>query len=375
MKYFLIAGEASGDLHASNLMAEIKKEDPNAEFHFFGGDLMLAQGGTCLKHYSEMAYMGVVPVLMNLDKIKKNLNLCKKAILNFQPDVVILVDYPGFNLRIAKFSKKKGIKTVYYISPKIWAWKTKRIHKIKKFVDRMYTIFPFETEFYKKYNYSVEYVGNPIFDSIQKTPNQWENVEAFITSNQLPSKPIIALLAGSRKDEIKRLLPEMLKVVDNFKEHQFVIAGAPNINQQFYDQYNSINVPVIYDNTYNILRFSEAAIVASGTATLETAILNIPQIVVYKMGLGWLASKVKPYFIKTKFFSLVNLVGEKEIVKEFFHNEVNTKTITKELSKILQSDIYRTSILNGYSEIREKLKTNGASNVAALKLVSWLKNN
>ncbi len=373
MKYFLIAGEASGDLHASNLMAEIKNEDPNATFQFFGGNLMQAQGGTCLKHYSEMAYMGIIPVLMNLNKINKNLSLCKKALLDFQPDVVIMVDYPGFNLRIAEFANNKGIRTAYYISPKIWAWKTRRVHKIKKFVDRMYTIFPFETGFYQKYNYKVEYVGNPVFDSIQNTPNPWKTKKEFHSANQLPNKPIIALLAGSRKDEIKRLLPEMLNVIDNFKEYQFIIAGAPNIDLQFYKQYNTTKTPVIYNNTYNILRFSEAAIVASGTATLETAILNIPQVVVYKMAMGWLMSKLKPYVIKTKFFSLVNLVGEKEIVKELFHTEVNKQTITQELNNILHTSSYRNTILTGYAEIDKKLKTSGASKVAASKLNSWLK--
>lgn len=373
MKYFLIAGEASGDLHASNLMAEIKNEDRLAEFQFLGGDLMLEQGGTCLKHYSEMAYMGIIPVLMNLNKINDNLSLCKKAILNFEPNVVILVDYPGFNLRIAEFAKNEGIKTAYYISPKIWAWKTRRIHKIKEYVDRMYTIFPFETDFYKKYNYKVEYVGNPVFDSIQNTPNPWKTKEEFEKEKQLSNKPIIALLAGSRKDEIKRLLPEMLSVVDNFKEYQFIIAGAPNIDLEFYKQYNASNIPVIYNHTYNILRFSKAAIVASGTATLETAILKIPQVVVYKLAMGWLMSKLKPYVIKTKFFSLVNLVGEREIVKELFHKEVNQETISEELNKILHSSNTQQNMLTGYDEIGKKLKTNGASKVAASKLINWLK--
>ena len=373
MKYFLIVGEASGDLHASNLMAEIKREDTSADFQFFGGDLMQAQGGICLKHYREMAFMGALPVLLNLRTIKNNMVFCKKAILEYNPDLVIMVDYPGFNLKIAEFAKKFEFRTAYYISPKIWAWKTYRIGKIKRFVDEMYTIFPFETEFYQQYDYKVEYVGNPIWDSLKNTPNPYKNVEDFTTEFKLPNKPIIALLAGSRKDEIKRLLPHMLAVVNNFKAYQFIIAGAPGIDASFYEQLNASKVPVIYNQTYNILRFSKAAIVASGTATLETAILNIPQVVVYKMGFGWLLNKLRR-FLKTDFFSLVNLVGEKEIVKELFHKEVNTEVISAELNEILNNENHRNNMLQSYENIRQKLATKGASKVAASKIVNSLKN-
>jgi lipid-A-disaccharide synthase len=368
MNYFLIAGEPSGDLHAANLMAEIKKNDPKANFQFFGGDLMQAQGGKLLKHYREMAFMGILPVIMNLRKIKKNFKECEEQLLAFHPDVLILIDYPGFNLRMAKFAKLHQIPTSYYISPKLWAWKTKRIKKVKAYVDQMYTILPFETEFYKSHNYPVTYVGNPVWDLIQNELKKPVDRNQFCTLNKLSEKPIIALLAGSRVHEIKSLLQVMEEVSVQFPNYQFVIAGAPGNTPELYQSILQKELTVVFDQTYTLLRNSEAAIVASGTATLETALLNIPQVVIYKMGLGWILEKFRDQILKTDFFSLVNLVAEKEIVKELLQSEVTTSKISSELHEILENESYRLSILKGYFDIREKINSDGAAVKAALAI-------
>lgn len=372
MKYFLIAGEPSGDLHGASLIAELIKTDPNAEIRYFGGDLMKAQGGQLLKHYSQMAFMGIVPVLLNLKTIQKNFKFCEQALLKFKPDSLILIDYPGFNLRMAKFAKLKGIPTSYYISPKVWAWKTKRVYKIKKWVDKMYTIFPFETNFFKKYNYPVTYVGNPVWDLISKELQKPTNINTFRTDNNLSDKPIIALLAGSRNAEISLLLPIMEQVAALFPHYQFVIAGAPNKNYEYYQQILTANIPVLFGQTYTLLRQSKAAIVASGTATLETALLNIPQVVVYKMGMGWFLEIFRNQILKTNFFSLVNLVAEKEVVKELFQSQVTPENIKTETDKILFNSEYRQQMLNGYAEIVENLKSEGAAVKAAKEIVASL---
>jgi lipid-A-disaccharide synthase len=373
MKYFLISGEPSGDMHAAELMCGIKTYDPEAEFQFFGGDLMLAQGGTLLKHYREMAFMGILPVILNIKKIRRNFNDCEKAILNFKPHLVVLIDYPGFNLRIARFSKLHNFKTAYYISPKIWAWKTKRVFEVKRWVDQMYTIFPFETAFYKKYDYEVNYVGNPVFDLIQFELEKPVNFELFCKTNHLSAKPIIALLAGSRTEEIKGLLPIMEQLADFFPDFQLVVAGAPNQSNTFYRSIMKKGISVVFNQTYQLLRVSSAAVVTSGTATLETALLNTPQVVVYKMGMGWLLERLKKYILKTKFFSLVNLIADKQVVTELFQSEVTVQNIQHELDKILNNNIHRSSILKGYDEIAGKLGSKGAAGKAAAAIVKSLK--
>ncbi|MBN2262688.1 MAG: lipid-A-disaccharide synthase [Prolixibacteraceae bacterium] len=375
MKYFLIAGEPSGDMHAAKLMCEIKNIDSDAQFEFLGGDLMQQQGGTMHLHYKKMAFMGIGAVLANLKTIKSNFSICQNALLNFNPHVLILIDYPGFNLRMAKFAKEHNIKTAYYISPKIWAWKTKRVHKIKAFVDQMFTIFPFETAFYQKFNYKANYVGNPVYDSITTELSQKHNHETFCTNNKLsPQKPIVALLAGSRNEEISLLLPVMVKQAKSFPNYQFVIAGAPGQNPHFYQKLTNTEIPVIFDQTYALLRSSKAAIVASGTATLETALLKIPQVVVYKMAMGWFLEKNRKFILKTDFFSLVNLVAEKEVVKELFQSEVNEKLLNVELDKILNNEDYRSRMLTEYNNIAEKLHSEGAAQKTAKAICQWLKN-
>ena len=374
MRYYIIAGEASGDLHASNLMKEIKEEDPTAEFRFWGGDLMQAQGGELVKHYRETAFMGFVTVLKNLGKIRANFSLCEKDFLKYKPDVLILVDYPGFNLRMAKFAKKNGIRVHYYISPKIWAWKEGRVKKIKAYVDRMFTIFPFETEFYKKHNYEVSFGGNPLLDAIENRPNRDESFEDFTTKNKLSAKPIVALLAGSRKQEIERLLPVMLDVVDEFPDYQFVVAAAPSITKEFYSQVvGSRNVKFVYEQTYDLLQQSKAALVTSGTATLETALLRIPQVVCYITSGGKLLYAIGKRLLKVKYISLVNLVMDKLIVKELIQQYCNKESVSEELKLILEEGNHRTNMLNDYQLLHEKLGGAGASARFAKLIVEDLK--
>jgi lipid-A-disaccharide synthase len=374
MRYFLIAGEASGDLHASNLMHELKKQDSKAEFCFLGGDLMQAQGGTLVKHYRQMAFMGFIAVIMNARTILKNLNDCKKAILDFQPDVLILVDYPSFNLRIARFVKENlNTKVFYYISPKIWAWKEYRIKQIKRYVDKMFTIFPFETEFYAKHNYQVEYVGNPTVDSVCTRPNKEQPFAEFCSENNLPDKPIIAILAGSRKQEIADCLPRMMKAGLLFPDYQVVIAGAPGIDIELY---NSIlegrNISIVFGKTYDLLQQSKAAIVNSGTATLETALIGTPQVVVYHVLGGRLGYLVKNIVINVKFVSLVNIIAEKEVVKELIAHLFTVENVEKELDNILNNESYRTKMLSDYIQIKKVLGEPRAAERTAAKMVEML---
>lgn len=369
MKYFLVAGEASGDLHASNLMQSLKVKDKAADFRFFGGDLMQSAGGTLIKHYRELAFMGVIPVVLNSRTILKNLSLCKKEIEEYKPDVVILIDYAGFNLKIAKYVKTKlNIPVFYYISPKVWAWKDYRVKLFKKYVDEMLCILPFEVDFYKKLNYKVHYVGNPTVDAIENRDHKDESFQEFIKTNNLPNKPIIALLSGSRKQEISGNLPAMLESVKSYADgYQFVVAGAPGIEENFYDEYikSHPDATVIFNQTYRILAQSDAAMVTSGTATLETALLNVPQVVCYRMPAPILSHWAFEHILHTPYISLVNLICGHDVVKEYFAKTFTINNIRLELLQMLHVQRYRQNMLNNYKEMRQILGKSGASNRAA----------
>ena len=332
MKYYIIAGEASGDLHGANLMKALFKEEPNAEVRFWGGELMQQVGGTLVKHYKDLAFMGFAEVVANLRTIFKNIDLCKKDIKAFNPDVIIFIDYPGFNMRIAKWAKKEGFDTHYYISPQIWAWKEGRIKAIKRDVNQMYTILPFEKDFYEtKHNYPVHYVGHPLLDAIE-TFKKNQSVD-FREVYGLDDRPIIALLPGSRKQEISKLLTEMLRIVDSYPQFQFIIAGAPSLNADFYKPFiKQENVQLILNDTYNLLNNSYAAIVTSGTATLETALFNVPQVVVYKG--NEISYQIAKRVINLKYISLVNLIMDEQIVTELIQKECNTANIKKNSIKL-----------------------------------------
>ena len=361
MKYYIIAGEASGDLHGSNLMKAIKEKDTQADFRFWGGDLMQKQGGNLVKHYKDLAFMGFIEVVQNLKTILNNIKFCKKDIAAWKPDVLVLIDYPGFNLRIAKFAKSLGIKVVYYISPQLWAWKEGRVETIKKYVDEMLVILPFEKDFYKKHQVEAHFVGHPLLDAISDLPTV--NIEDFKQENGLNSKEIIALLPGSREQEVKKMLEVMLSVRPYFKEYQFVIAGAPSLPKDFYKQYVDENVHFVSNKTYDLLRCSKAALVTSGTATLETALLNIPEVVCYR------GSKISYAIAKRlvkniEYISLVNLIMDEEIVKELIQEDLNTQNLVSELQKILSGNS-REKMLNNFSELQKKLGGKGASDHAA----------
>jgi lipid-A-disaccharide synthase len=366
MRYYLIAGEASGDLHGANLMKALKKADAAAEFRYFGGDKMAAQGGELVKHYAEMAFMGFTEVLLNLRTILRNLKTCKADVLAYRPDVLVLIDFPGFNLKIAEFAKAQGIKVCYYISPKVWAWNQKRVLKIKKVVDHMFCILPFEVSFYKTWGMDVDYVGNPLLDEISSfRPN-----ERFKLAHQLDERPIIALLPGSRKQEIERLLPVMLSVRNSFPDHQFVVAAAPTFSANYYQQYISqSDVQLVFEETYNLLHHAHAAVVASGTATLETALFKVPQVVVYKGGAITIA--IAKMLIKIRFISLVNLIVDRKIVTELIQENCNTTKITQELNQIVAGD-GRTQMLAAYDELHLLMGEAGASERTARLIVGYL---
>ena len=359
MKYYLIVGEASGDLHASRLMMSLKKYDAGAEFRFFGGDNMSAVGGERVRHYKELAYMGFVPVLLHLNTIFKNMKMCKEDIVRWHPDVVILVDYPGFNLGIAKFVKKNTkIPVYYYISPKIWAWKEWRIKSIKRDVKEMFSILPFEIDFYeKKHKYKIHYVGNPTAEEVYNFQNQYtENFDYFCAANSLQYKPIIALLAGSRKQEIKDNLPAMIEAAKRFEDYQLVLAGAPSIDDSYYAKFlKGTNVRIVKNNTYALLSNATAALVTSGTATLETALFNVPQVVCYETPLPKLIRLAFNHIIKVKFISLVNLIVNREVVPELLADRFRVDYIANELYKILPGKQAREDMLQGYREVRERL--------------------
>ena len=376
MKYYLIVGEASGDLHASNLMKSIKAVDAGAEFRFFGGDLMSAVGGTRVKHYRELAYMGFIPVLMHLRTIFANMRLCKKDVEEWAPDALILVDYPGFNLSVAEYiHKNTKIPVYYYISPKIWAWKERRIKNIKRDVDELFSILPFEIDFFeKKHNYRINYVGNPCGDAVDDFKrNRALSRTDFLVRNGLGDKPIVALLAGSRKQEIKANLPMMLEAMKQYPGYQAVLAGAPGIDREYYAPYLDTGVKIIFGQTYDILNNAHAALVTSGTATLETALFNVPQVVCYAMPMGRLYSWLKEHFLKVKYVSLVNLVAEREVVRELVAGEMTLQNVISELGELLPHDgKKRTAMLNEYSRMMEILGKPGASQRAAEKIVSLL---
>jgi lipid-A-disaccharide synthase len=364
MKYFLIAGEASGDLHGSNLISAIKRIDKDAEFQFWGGDLMTkAAGLQPNKHISELAFMGFWEVIVNIRSINNNFKDCKNQIGNFSPNAVIMIDYPGFNLRIAPFIKSLGIKTFYYISPKVWAWKKKRVFKIKKYIDQLYTILPFETEFYKKFNYKVNYVGNPIMDEIQHFKDN-QNIKT--------TEKIIAILPGSREQEIKRMLPTMIKVAQEFENYKVVVAGAPNFDKAYYEKIiGNDNFEILFDKTYSILSSAEAALVTSGTATLETALLNIPQVVCYMA--NPVSYHIAKNLVNIKYISLVNLIMNKETVVELIQGDFNETRTKTELEKILIGGIKRKEILKDYKKLQELVGKSGASERAADLMVKNLK--
>lgn len=368
MKYFIIAGETSGDLHGANLIEELKKIDQDSRFHIVGGDSMeKAAEVKPLLHTSSLGFMGFVEVLSNLDKISKNLKLVKQEILSVQPDVVVLIDFPGFNLRIAEFAKKQGIKVCYYISPKIWAWNQKRVHKIKRVVDKMFCILPFEVDFYKRFGMDVEYVGNPLLDAISKhqpNPN-------FLQEHQLDDRPIIALLPGSREMEIKKLLPVMLGLKHRFPAHQLLIAGAPNLTHEFYkQQIGDLNVPVIFHATYDLLLHAKAAVVTSGTATLETALFNVPQVVVYKA--NQITVAIARSLIKVRFISLVNLITNMLSVRELIQGDCTVDTVSDELHFLMNDKTYRENVLENYDLLKRQIGEPGASHRTAEAIYKYV---
>ena len=358
MKYYLIAGEASGDLHGANLMRALQQIDPKAEFRFWGGDRMEAVGGKLIKHYRDLAFMGFWEVVMNLRTILRNIDFCKRDITDFQPDVLIFIDYPGFNMRIAKWAKQRGIPTHYYISPQIWAWKENRIKAIKRDVDAMYVILPFEKDFYEgKHGYPVHFVGHPLLDAIAARKEVSE--EVFKRENGLDERPIIALLPGSRKQEIAKMLSVMLSVVESYHQYQFVIAGAPSLGYDFYKQFiKEENVHFVSGKTYDLLAHSYAALVTSGTATLETALLNVPEVVCYRG--NWISYQIAKRVISLKYISLVNLIMDAPVVTELIQGDLNTRNLKAELNKLLNAD-YREKLLKDYEALREKLGNEGAS--------------
>lgn len=376
MKYYLIVGEASGDLHASNLMKALMAEDPEAEFRFFGGDLMTSVGGTCVKHYRELAYMGFIPVLLHLRTIFSNMDRCKHDIEAWKPDVLILVDYPGFNLKIAAYIKKHTqIPIYYYISPKIWAWKEYRIKNIRRDVDKLFSILPFEVDFFNGHHYPVDYVGNPCVDAVYSfLRTDTETKEQFCQRLNLESsRPIIALLAGSRKQEIKDNLSRMMEASRSFPQYQFVIAGAPGITPEFYSHYLTDGAKIVFGETYRLLRHSEAALVTSGTATLETALFRVPQVVCYYTAAGKLVSFLRRHILKVKYISLVNLVSGSEVVTELVADGMTVDNIRRELSAIIEGGSRRIQMLSGYDRMIQILGTPGASERAAKLMVKYLK--
>lgn len=391
MKYYLIVGEASGDLHASRLMMSLQREDEEAQFRFFGGDHMAAVGGERVRHYKELAYMGFVPVLLHLPTILKNMKVCKEDIVRWQPDVVILVDYPGFNLNIAKFLKKNTkIPVYYYISPKIWAWKEWRIKRIRRDVTKLFSILPFEVDFFeKKHHYPIRYVGNPTVEEVAQFQQQYpDSFEAFVQQQNLEKasiskdsvlsvplthQPIIALLAGSRKQEIKDNLPAMIEAARHFEDYQLVLAGAPSIEDSYYEKFlKGTRVRIVKNQTYALLSHATVALVTSGTATLETALFNVPQVVCYETPLPLLARFAFNHIVKVKFISLVNLIADREVVQELLADRFKVMNIANELYRLLPGKDAREEMLRGYAEVRRRLGTSIAPDEAAKLMVAFL---
>ncbi|MBN1339206.1 MAG: lipid-A-disaccharide synthase [Bacteroidales bacterium] len=372
MKYYIIAGEASGDLHGSNLMKGLKKSDARATFRIWGGDLMQEQGGELVKHYRDLAFMGFLEVLLNIRTIAANIRLCKKDMLEYKPDALILIDYPGFNLRMAEFAARNGIRVFYYISPQIWAWKKSRVHKIGKYVERMFVILPFEKDFYASFGYEVDFAGHPLLDVVKDFPRVEDS--EFRRYHSLDNRPLVALLPGSRRQEIKTMLPVMLKVCRFFPDYRFVVAGAPSVE---IDEYRKLgagdDVKVISGSTHELLAHSFAALVTSGTATLETALFNVPEVVCYRG--SYISYQIAKRVVDKKFIrfiSLVNLIMGREVVKELIQSAFNPSALKTELSRILNDDDHRNRIMKDYRELVEKLGGQGASIKTAAKIVDLL---
>ena len=370
MKYYVIAGEASGDLHGANLIRALKKRDQEAEFRCWGGELIQEAAGTPLvEHYRNTAFMGFVEVVKNLRTILQFIRACKEDLVAYAPDVLILIDYPGFNLRIADFAKKQGLRVFYYISPQIWAWNTGRVHKIKKMVDRMFVILPFERDFYQKWNVEVDFVGHPLLDAVEA--DKAVETTDFYTQNGLEDKPIVALLPGSRQQEIKRMLPIMLEMIAHFPTHQFVIAGASAMEEVFYQEFiGDSAVKMVKNQTYGLLRHAKAALVTSGTATLETALYKVPQVVCYKGNA--LSYQLGKRLVKVKYISLVNLILDRGLVKELIQDDLHEETLKNELALLLEEENYRATLLEGYRELADVLGGAGASGRVADLMVGYL---
>ncbi len=377
MKYFIIAGEASGDLHASNLMRELKRKDRHASFCFLGGDLMAAEGGTMVRHYRDMAFMGFIAVAKNASTIKDNMDACRRAMVDFAPDVLILVDYPSFNLRMARYAKRRlGTPVYYYISPKVWAWKRFRVRTIRRYVDRMFTILPFETDFYARRHYTVEYVGNPSVDSVEARLRPDQSMEEFCRLNNLPLKPIIAILPGSRKQEISACLPLVYASAERFTDYQLVVAASPGVDTAFYEKVmGGAPLQMVEGQTYELLQHASAAVVNSGTATLEAALIGTPQVVVYHVAFSWLTYPILKLMIRVKHVSLVNLIAGRRVVTELVARQFTKANVTFELEMILRNDDVRRAILDGYAQVRNTLNKTGtrAASTAARKIVDYLK--
>jgi lipid-A-disaccharide synthase len=372
MRYFIIAGEQSGDLHGSNLVRELIVADREAEIFCWGGDLMESAGATLLMHYSKTAFMGFIVILRNLKTISRNLSLCKQHIVDFSPDAVILIDYPGFNLRIAEYAKASGLKVFYYISPKFWAWNENRVEKVKKYVDRMYIIFPFEVEFYRKHGIDVEYRGNPLVDEIERRISKMSDREELLKILELDHRPVIGLLAGSRRHEVESILPQMVKVIRYFPQYQFVLAGVKDLPDELYLKIIKREpVKLVKDKTSEILYISDAALVASGTATLEAALFNVPQVVCYKG--DFLSMLIAWMLIKVKFISLVNLIMDFEVIKELVGYSLNKRKLLKAFKEIIHDGERREQILDNYRQLKEKLEPAGASGRVAGDMVRELK--
>lgn len=368
MKYYLISGEASGDLHGSHLVRALREGDPQASIRCWGGDLMQAQGAELVKHYRDLAFMGFVEVVKHLPTILRNIRFCKKDILAFQPDALVLIDYPGFNLRIARWAHAQGIRVFYYISPQLWAWHESRVETLKRCVERLFVILPFEREFYQKHQYEVEYVGHPLPEIIDR----FEAPQDFREKNGLSDKPIIALLPGSRRQEITRMLGVMRSVVPHFPEYQFVVAGAPSMDRSFYETLLQGHLPLIENQTYSLLRHAQAALVTSGTATLETALFGVPQVVCYRG--SNLSYQIAKRLVRVPFISLVNLIAGREVVRELIQHELEPEQLRQELAAILPGGEKRDQLITGYRSLREKLGPFGAPSRVAQGIISRISN-
>ena len=372
MKYYIIAGEASGDLHGSNLIKAIHKKDSQAKIRAWGGDLMEAADANVVKHYRDLAFMGFAEVIMNLRTILRNIKECKKDIKNYKPDAVILIDYPGFNLRIAEFAKNLGIKVYYYISPQIWAWKKGRVHQIAKFTDKVFVILPFEKDFYAKYGYDVDFVGHPLLDAIDKRDESEAKTATLRKEFELTNKPIVAILPGSRKQEIGVMLPIMLKQIKNFPSHQFVIAAAPSFDLSYFEPFTEKypSLKIISNRTYDLLYISHAALVTSGTATLEAALFKVPEVVCYKANA--ISYQIAKRIVDIKYISLVNLIMDQEVVTELIQAELNEKLLKQELGKLLSDTPERLKMINKFEELINTLGSGGASAKTAELLIDDL---